>query len=235
MHRWKFHTTAQCPRCHDPLEDKSHILQCPALAAAALWITSISHLKQWLQEQMAHPTLVTDLISGLQQWYEDDHSPRQPLPQWQQEQHDIGWESVFDGWVSLQWRSEQDQYWSQICSRKLSKWWTLELIKKLWDIVWDMWEHQNEVLHHDPENWMSILESVVNDKIWQFYAISMASLPRNAMGFLALPLEEQLLKPLTTKTLWVESIKAAILCKARHNYGAMMGEQQLMQQFLGLD
>jgi len=96
-----------------------------------------------------------------------------------------------------------------------------------------MWEHWNEALHHNPENWMSILESVVNDKIRQFYVISMASLPHDAMGFLLL--EEQLLKPLTNKTLWVESIEAAILRKARHDYGVMMGEQWLMWQFLGLD
>jgi len=235
MQRWKFHTTAQCPQCHNPLEDKSHILKCPAPAASALWITSISHLKQWLREQMTHPTLVTDLINGLQQWYEDDNRPRQPLPTWQQEQRDIGWESAFDGWLSLQWRSEQDQYWSQIRSQKSSKRWTSELIKKLWDIAWDMWEHWNEALHHDPENQMSILESVVNDKIQHFYAIGTVSLPHDAMCFLALPLEEQLLKPLTTKTLWVESIEAAILRKACHDYGAMMGEQRLMQQFLGLD
>jgi len=235
MQQWKFRTTAQCPRCHNPLENKSHILKCPAPAASALWITSISHLKQWLREQMTHPALVTDLINGLQQWYEDDNRQRQPLPTWQQEQRDIGWESAFGGWLSLQWRSEQEQYWSQICSQKSSKRWMSELIRKLWDIAWDMWEHRNEVLHHDPENRMSILESVVNDKIWHFYAIGTASLPCNAMGFLALPLEEQLLKPLTTKTLWVESIEAAILRKAHHNYGAMMGEQWLMQQFLGLD
>jgi len=54
------------------------------------------------------------------------------------------------------------------------------------------------------------------------------SFPRDAMHFLTLPLEEQLLKPLNTKTLWVESIKAAILHKAQQNYGAMAGEQRLM-------
>jgi len=48
MQRWKFRTTAQCPRCHESLEDKKHILKCPAPEAAELWSTSISHLKQWL-------------------------------------------------------------------------------------------------------------------------------------------------------------------------------------------
>jgi hypothetical protein len=35
----------------------------------------------------------------------------------------------------------------QEASRRLSKHWTSKLIKKLWDVVWDLWEHKNEVLH----------------------------------------------------------------------------------------
>jgi len=75
MQHWKFRTTAQCPQCHDPLEDKSHILKCLTLKAAALWLTSISHLEKWLREQSTNPVLVSDLINGLQQWYENNHNP----------------------------------------------------------------------------------------------------------------------------------------------------------------
>jgi len=55
------------------------------------------------------------------------------------------------------------------------------------------------------------------------------------MHFLTLLVEEQLLKPLNTKALWVESIEVAILQKAQHDYGAMAGEQRLMRRFLGLE
>jgi len=52
---------------------------------------------------------------------------------------------------------------------------------------------------------------------------------------MALPLEAQLAKLLNAKILWVELIKAAILREARHDYGAMVGEQWLMCRFLGLE
>jgi len=98
-----------------------------------------------------------------------------------------------------------------------------------------MWDHRNEALHQSPKNWKNILESLVNDKIWQFYALGSGALPCNAMQLLATLLEVQLVQPINTKTLWIELIKAAILHKARYNYSAMVGEQRLMQQCLGLE
>jgi len=78
-----------------------------------------------------------------------------------------------------------------------------------------MWEQRNEALHHSTTNCMIILESLVNDKIQYFYALGSAALPCHAMHLIQMLLEE-LSKPITTKSLWVESIKVAILRKVRH-------------------
>jgi len=65
-----------------------------------------------------------------------------------------------------------------------------------------------------PENWKIILKSLVNDKIWHFYLLGNGNLPWDTMHLMVLLLEAQLSKLLNTKTLWVESIEATILCKA---------------------
>jgi len=98
-----------------------------------------------------------------------------------------------------------------------------------------MWEHWNEALHQSPKNWQNIIKSLVNNIIRHFYELGGSNLPCNAMRLMALLLEAQLSQQLNTKTLLVKSVEAAILCKARHNYGAMAGEQCLMHQFLGLE
>ena len=66
---------------------------------------------------------------------------------------------------------------------------------------------------------------LVNDKIHHLYVLVSSTLPCTAMCMLVMPLEEQLSRPFNTKILWVESIEAAILHKAQHDHGVMVGEQ----------
>jgi len=46
----------------------------------------------------------------------------------------------------------------------------MELIKKLLNMVWDMWEHCNSALHNSSNAWQQIVESLVNDAICAKYA-----------------------------------------------------------------
>jgi len=226
---------AQCPRCQHPVEDKHHIITCPAPSALLVWQTLLSKLHKWLDEQLTLPELAKDLIRGLHQWHNAASTTNQAYPRWLAEQQKMGWSSALDGWLSLQWQYKQDQFWSRIHSRKSSKQWTAELIKKLWDIAWDMWEHQNDALHHSQENQQNILESAINDKITQFYESGIGILPRDTMWLMEHSLEAQLAQSVNTKFLWVESVEVAILRKAQHEKGAMVGEQRLMCWFLGLE
>jgi len=166
MKRWHFQSTVQCHWCQHPSEDKHHIITCLAPEALLVWKKALNNLHQWLWEQMTLLELVADLIAGLSQWHGTTTSQCQVvLSPWQEEQQEVGWSLVFDGWLSLQWQYEQDQFWFQIWSQKSSQRWTSELIKKLWNIVWDMWEHQNKALHMSPENQQTIIAHFVNDKI----------------------------------------------------------------------
>jgi len=47
----------------------------------------------------------------------------------------------------------------------------MEIIKKLWNTAWDVWEQQNNALHKSDHNREAILEKDINDKIRQMYAI----------------------------------------------------------------
>ena len=45
---------------------------------------------------------------------------------------------------------QENRYYKSVKSRRTGRRWTVELIKKLQDIAWDMWDHRNSVLHNDP-------------------------------------------------------------------------------------
>jgi len=64
---------------------------------------------------------------------------------------------------------EQDIYWKAFKSQKSSKRWTIALIKHLITTAWDIWQHQNEVLHKSEQNQQDIVEHDINQQIWQIY------------------------------------------------------------------
>jgi len=105
MQQWRLHSLAQCPHCQAPLEDKAHIIRCCTPLAAVLWQSSLKSLKQWLSDQHTSPKIQEGLLHGLQAWYQDEPAPPNSpsQPQWFEEQMEIGWHSLLDGWLSLSW------------------------------------------------------------------------------------------------------------------------------------
>jgi len=107
-----------------------------------------------------------------------------------------------------------------------------EIIKKLWNIAWDMWEQRNDILHKSEQNREAILKHNTNDKIKQMYAIRTGQLVRTDFGLMANTLEHHLGQSHHTQKLWLESIKAAIHRRKLHEHGAMMAEQRLMETWV---
>ena len=47
----------------------------------------------------------------------------------------------------------------------------MELLKKLMEIAWDMWQHQNKALHEEPENRELILEQAISHQVTKTYQL----------------------------------------------------------------
>jgi len=114
MVRWQQRTSSDCLHCHNPLEDKAHILQCQALMAKEQWITSVTALQQWMKDLGADPLLTRTLISWLQTWQTNEPQPNNNIPLLDQQQSAIGWERMLDGWLSKSWQEHQEHYWSHM-------------------------------------------------------------------------------------------------------------------------
>jgi len=148
------------------------------------------------------------------------------------EQAHIGWDRMMDGWISWKWRDHQERIWKSIKSRKSSLRWTAALIQKMWDISWDMWDHQNKELHEGDTAKQEILHSAVDAQIKKLYEGGTQQLPRDALNFLQTPKETVLLYSLALKQLWLESVKAAQQRRKKHEFGKYQSEQRLMAEWL---
>ncbi len=233
MKRWKLRTADSCPRCGQDLEDKAHITQCPDIEAGLIWQHSLKDLEKWLRESNTAHELSAAIIWGLQRWREPQSDILPPTGQYVYDQTELGWDHFLDGWLVKSWRLHQEALWQSARSRRSSKRWIAELIKKLWNVSWDMWAHRNGILHNSPTARQEILEKQINDQIRAIYAGGTQALPRDAIGLLRKPLEHTLQLPLSTKQQWVESVNNASARKQRHEYGNYVSEQRFMAIWLG--
>jgi len=196
-------------------------------------ITETQTMPHWATNA---PWLADDLILALQIWYQDLPHPLDSCssPEWLEAQGEVGWHGMLDGWLALPWHLEQEWYWSQIQSQKSIQHYMPKLIKKCWDVAWDMWNQHTEVLHSSPENQVNILESKVDDQIWAVYELGSLVLLCNVFCMLQALISQQLQKPLATKQQWLESIYLAMDHKLHHDHGSMT-KQRIMRCFSGLD
>jgi len=162
--------------------------------------SSTKNLQQWLKDQNTDHGIIMALITGLQKWHNDSTAPllSKDADNLMQAQNQIGWDYIFDRWLSKQWHLRQKQVWRASQSCHFSRRWTLELIKKLWNITWDLWAHQNGILHTSSLAQVEIVESLMNQQIQAIYKVGTQPLPCRAFHLLRSPLADLLRLPLTT-------------------------------------
>jgi len=181
MARWKFHLLAACPRCRVMLDNKDHVILCPNPSLMQVWEMSLKQLKEWLQSQNTYWPIAEAILQGLTQWCNYSMLPTTPMVDGWADQEKIGWSGLLDGKVACSWGTQQGQVWLVSQSCKSSKKWTMELIKKLLNVAWDIWEHCNGALHNSPDAQQHIMESLVNNAIRDKYVQGTHILPQDAM------------------------------------------------------
>jgi len=211
MKRWGLRTQSKCPRCQCPIEDKDHIFKCQSESAQQQWMKVVEDLDRWLQAAKTHPQLRKDLIEGLQHWHDQTPSCRPHIEGTTagQLQDSIGWGIALEGCIARRWREEQEVYWKAFKSRKSSRRWTTELIKRLMMTAWDMWNHRNKALHEEASNRNSILEDAVNQQIREVYDQGTDQIPTEAQTLMKRPLPKLLKLPESYKKQWLDSVEAA--------------------------
>jgi len=204
MKCWHLKQEDQCPRCHQPAEDKNHITQCSAMMAQQKWDKTIEALDLWLTMSGTAPIIHNEILDGLKWWQTADMSPLSSMTsEAATEQELLGWDLALEGCISRKWRKQQDVYWKIYKTRKSSWQWTTESLKKLMGIAWDMWQHHNEVLHEDAGNRHLILEVELNQQVTLLYELGHSTFANKTILKHLLP--ELLQLPQAYKQNWLET------------------------------
>ena len=208
MKIWKKSTTDACPRCLTPDETSLHVLKCPDERAKEQWQNSLGILELHLERLDTPRIIITTIIEQLHAW-------RDPHYRMQGAQHAvlvetqtfIGWQNLLFGRLTPQW---QQIYSLTHPSEKdvKSKRWVSQLIKKLLDVAWDMWEHRNGIAHDINHPWRQEERRQTEAEIKDQFNIGTSTLKTQDRYYLE-SLEAVLQYDHATQQQWLSSVKAA--------------------------
>ncbi len=117
----------------------------------------MSKLATWLTKSLTLPDIKKAIISRLKAWHANEAIGPVPDYNWPgvndlvRNQDLVGWRVFLEGGILHDWAAKQQEYYDWLQKRNTGKRWITTLIKKLWQISWNMWEHRTEkreIQHH---------------------------------------------------------------------------------------
>jgi len=101
---------AQCPQCQAEMEDKIHILWCPALSSRAQWTLSVQKLSCWMRGQGTALEVQTTILLQLERWVKEEPAQASMEEPFCEDQQQIGWDTMMDGWLIHRWQDHQEKF-----------------------------------------------------------------------------------------------------------------------------
>ena len=154
MRRRQARESGDCPRCGSPDEDTLHVIRCPHTSSRKQWKKSCKQLKRWLRQKQTHPTLARVLYKILRKFGTDDKDDTyvptgydDTIQSCINAQSHLGWTSFLEGFITTDWATVQQQFYTSIRSRRTGRRWAIEMSKQVWIMVFQMWNHRNRCLH----------------------------------------------------------------------------------------
>jgi hypothetical protein len=221
--------TDQCPRCEES-ETTEHVWRCNHPEAGQLWENSMVNLRAHLGGLQTPSATINAIIEGLQGWrtgVDYRFNGNTKAGQAGILQNRMGWKHLFEGRPHKIWRQIQTTHYG---SERLGKRWIGELVKKTWQIAWDLWEHRNGILH---DKNIGYCAQETNDKIrrllWDPQVYRIISI----RGLLTENEETICGWGLTQKQTWVVRVEAALAkFRAQQDTSLYQQERVRMQRYL---
>jgi hypothetical protein len=227
MKRRRKWSHSKCPRCDELFETSEHVLQCTGEGTEAIWTIAIADFRKWLATQLTN-NVVADLIcSSLTGWRDGTAPPvvRSNLLHLKlamEDQRDIGWGAAMEGRWSSYWIKIQENHFRKLKRRRSGKRWLTSIIKQMWNISWDLWDHRNQVqLERATEERRA--KNAVN--IRMEYGLGPVGLDNLDAKLFTNPMEEILTGKLQKQDAWIRRVTMArkrsasnAVHQEQHNY-----------------
>jgi hypothetical protein len=216
---WRQQDHSNCPRCLQPNETAIHCITCAQLSATDLWYSHIQELHQWMLDSKGQPELVEVICSSLSCWRNNIPYPyftNNPMGKLQAaiiDQHRLGWHRILYGIWSTQWIPIQQQHLLAIGSKKSAFLWMTKIQKRIWEVMYALWEHRNQVLHEIHHSVHPHELTAINGEIIQEMILGPAHLPASERYLFHVPTTSKLNWTIAMKIQWLVSVR-----RSRNHY-----------------
>ena len=213
MKLWKKRSSDACPRCGE-IEDAQHVWWCQQPEARLKRAQGFHKLSDWMDKELTAPEISSAITSRLNtvscQTVPHDFDFLFPGVQAALEDQDfIGWNNFFEGCIASSWTETQQKYYEWIACRKSGRRWTVALIKKLYDIAWDMWEHRNHILHAKENEEVLHNMTLVDSEITFLWRQGYGNLPAREHYLFSGSLEDLLQSSVRNRQTWLATVNSA--------------------------
>ena len=116
---------------------------------------------------------------------------------------------VLMGRPSNRWRDVQHRYYEWLKRRNTEKAWLQAVIKKVWEVSWDMWDHRNQVRLGTITPAMRREADIINAQITHQFEEGQVGLGQRDHHWLSKPLAHVLAYDPEHKSQWLESVELA--------------------------
>jgi len=116
--------------------------------------------------------------------------------------------------MSQHWANIQQDFLNSIRSRRTGRRWPIPVIKKMWDVSWDLWNHRNGVMHNKAQLGASDI-SQLDHSVTNAYQDLVQHPSRNTRPLIFLPLRNILSKDARYKSVWLRQAIAAVSTTTR--------------------
>ncbi len=149
MVRIKKATDTSCARCNKPIEDPEHVWKCQAQSARVVFEKHCEELDKWMRKRETCPEIAAIIRSRFRSWrantrQETFRTTKYGIRAALEAQDKITWRAAFEGFWSTKWALAQERYYRHRGSQKSGYRWLVRLIRRIWEIAWDLWEDRNE-------------------------------------------------------------------------------------------
>jgi hypothetical protein len=161
--------TDKCPRCQQE-ETAEHVWTCQHVEVTHIWEERMEELKRILGQMLTPTPIISAVVDGLTGWrngVDVQYNSRTTAGHLGIEQTTLGWKHFFEGRLHYQWRRQMEEYYTTIRERKTGKRWVSALIRKLWEIAWDLWEHRNGILHDKTQGYANLSLTARINELWR--------------------------------------------------------------------
>ena len=142
--------TSDFPRgCGHTSEYVLYILKC--IKRSSLWEKLTKIIEQWGHRKKAAPQLLPNLLQGIDNWRKGRDKTHTHIPPELSNnyytQSIIGWPQELMVILYQNWSEVKHLYLQPLSAKVTYQRWISSLIKKLWDMAWDICNHHNHILH----------------------------------------------------------------------------------------